>query len=176
MSFQWTSGKEEAALLVAFDELSDEAISAKVGISRRTLNDWKNAEPFQKRVESHLAAYRAKVRKRGIAIVENRIAHLQRRHDLMNQVIADRSQSPEMADVPGGKTGLMVHNVKSVGAGENAERVDLYEVDAALLKELREHERQAAQELGQWTEKREHSGNVTFNPITLDGDKVATDG
>lgn len=33
-----------------------------------------------------------------------------------------------------------------------------YELDTGLLKELREHEKQAAQELGQWTERKELSG------------------
>jgi hypothetical protein len=31
--------------------------------------------------------------------------------------------------------------------------VDEYAVDGVLLKELREHEKQAAQELGQWSDK-----------------------
>jgi hypothetical protein len=31
--------------------------------------------------------------------------------------------------------------------------VEEYQVDTGLLKELREHEKQAAQELGQWSEK-----------------------
>lgn len=171
MKFDWTKVKEEAALLSAMDELTDPQIAERLNIGLRTLGGWKANTEFKARVDEHIAEFRARVRRRGIAIVENRIAHLQRRHDLMNQVIIDRSHDPKMEEVPGGRTGLMVHNVKSVGAGENAERVDLYEVDAALLKELREHERQVAQELGQWTEKKEHSGNVIFQPITFDGDK-----
>jgi hypothetical protein len=31
--------------------------------------------------------------------------------------------------------------------------VEEYQVDTRLLKELREHKKQAAQELGQWSEK-----------------------
>lgn len=57
-----------------------------------------------------------------------------------------------MPDVPGGKTGLLVREIKSIGAGPNSREVEEYKVDTGLLKELREHERQAAIELGQWQE------------------------
>lgn len=75
----------------------------------------------------------------------------------MKRVIEARAE--KYADVPGGNTGLLVHNVKSIGAGVTAERVDLYEFDAALVKELREHERQIAEELGQWKQEWDDSGS-----------------
>ena len=65
-----------------------------------------------------------------------------------------------MQNVPGGRAGLLVRRVKSIGAGENAREVVEYEVDTALLKELRELERQAAQEAGQWATKHEVRGVV----------------
>lgn len=157
---KWSKVKEDAALLVAVDELTDDAIVANLGIGKRTLGDWKAHPDFKARVDSHISEFRARVRRRGIAIVENRVAHLQRRHDKLNQVIIERGQSLEMQEIPGGKTGLLVHNVKSVGYGENSERVDLYEVDTGLLQELRQHEKQAAQELGQWAEKHDVSGEI----------------
>jgi class 3 adenylate cyclase len=46
-----------------------------------------------------------------------------------------------------------VRNVKGIGAGENYREVREYEVDVALLRELRAHEEQAARELGQWVDK-----------------------
>jgi Helix-turn-helix of insertion element transposase len=153
--FRWTTQREKAALLIANDEITDDAIAAEVGVSRQALWNWKTDPEFKARVDSLVTDFRAHVRRHGIAIIENRIGHLQRRHDLMNKVIVERAADPGMQDVPGGKTGLMVHNVKSIGSGADAERVDLYEVDTALLKELRDHERQAAQELGQWSEKSE---------------------
>lgn len=160
MSFQWSKKKEDAALLVSMDELIDEDIASKLDIGLRTLGGWKTAPEFKSRVDEYISEFRARVRRRGIAIIENRVAHLQRRHDLMNRIICERGASEEMRSVPGGTTGLIVHNVKSIGSGPDAERVDLYEVDAPLLKELREHEKQAAQELGQWADKVDHSGTV----------------
>ena len=59
-----------------------------------------------------------------------------------------------MADVPGGEaTGLLVRDYK----GKDA-TAEVYKVDTALLAELRNHERQAAQELGQWDTKSEAAG------------------
>jgi hypothetical protein len=158
--FRWNKVREEAALLVAFDELSNDQIAEKLQIARRSLTDWKNVPEFRARVDDHIAEFRARVRRRGIAIIENRVWHLQRRHDLMNQIIRERSESPEMQDVPGGKTGLIVHQVRGIGKGEDFERIGEYVLDAALLRELREHEKQAAQELGQWADKVDHSGTI----------------
>lgn len=43
-----------------------------------------------------------------------------------------------------------------------------YELDTGLLKELREHEKQAAQELGQWTERKDiTSGDKPLVPLAL---------
>lgn len=63
-------------------------------------------------------------------------------------------------EVPGGDTGLIVRQVKVVGTGKNAREIDEYKYDAALMQEIRELERHAATELGQWSEKQE----VTVKP------------
>lgn len=149
--FKWNKKREECALLLALDDLSDEEIAKKVQVGRTALWVWKNDPEFVARIDEHINEFRARVRRKGIAIIENRVAHLQRRHELMNQIIRERGAA--LAHVPGGSTGLLVHNVKSIGSGEAAERVDLYEIDVGLLSELRQHEKQAAQELSQWTEK-----------------------
>jgi hypothetical protein len=58
-----------------------------------------------------------------------------------------------MVAVPGAETGLLTRTYKQIGSGEGAEKVEEYQVETGLLKELREHEKQAAQELGQWADK-----------------------
>ena len=52
-------------------------------------------------------------------------------------------------EVPGGDTGLLV---KEVFYSSNGTR-ERYEVDTALLKEIRATEEQAARELGQWIDR-----------------------
>lgn len=71
----------------------------------------------------------------------------------MQQVIAERAEAKEMQGVAGGETGLLAHNVKGLGKGDDFELVDEYAVDTGLLREIRETEKQAAIELGQWQEK-----------------------
>ena len=68
----------------------------------------------------------------------------------------------DVQDVAGGRTGLIVHNVKGVGKGDDFKLIDVYEVDTSLLKEMREHEKQAAIEVGQWQEKVQHDFTEGF--------------
>lgn len=161
--FEWSELSEEAAKDLSLGELSDEAIAEKAGVSRRTLATWKLHPEFATRVAEILDAFRARIRRRGIAILERRVDALDDRWRRMQRVIEERGADPKMVDVPGGATGLIVHNVKGVGKGDDFRLIDLYEVDTGLLKELREHEKQAAQELGQWVEKQETKAETTHH-------------
>jgi Helix-turn-helix of insertion element transposase len=151
---RWTKPKERAALLLSEDRLTDEEIAADLGIRRRTLAYWKDDPEFAARVAEHVEAFRKAVRSRGIACLENRVDALSDRWKRMQRVITERAEELE-GECAGGGTGLLVRQVKSVGSGPLAREVEEFAVDTGLLKELREHEKQAAQELGQWTERRD---------------------
>lgn len=155
--FQWNAKREEAALLVAEDRLTDDEIAKQAGVSRQALDGWKKRPEFAARVEEHLEAFRARVRRRGIAIAERRVEALQDRWERMRRVIDERAEEME-GECPGGGTGLLVRQYKAIGSGEYAEKVTEYQVDTGLLKEMRAHEQQAAQELGQWLDRQVHSG------------------
>jgi hypothetical protein len=72
---------------------------------------------------------------------------------------------------PGADKGLLARSYKQLGSGEDATIVEEYAVDGVLLKELREHEKQAAQELGQWSEKsRVEQGPMQVQVIWSDQD------
>lgn len=156
-----TFRKEQAALLVARDEKTDEIIAAEIGIGRATLKRWKQDARFIARVEEHKATWREQVTQTGIAIMEQRVATLNDLHDRMLTIIAERAASPEMQAVPGGTTGLLVHQIKAVGTGQNQTVIDEYVFDAALVREIRAHQEQAAKELGQWVDRRESTHDVT---------------
>ncbi len=150
----WTVPRERAAQLLADDELTDEEISQEARISRHTLWVWKQNPEFSKRIEDLVKV----VQRRAIARRARRVRTLEDRWRAMQRVIVERAADPAMQNVPGGTTGLLVRYYKGLGSGDNFQVVEEYRVDTALLKELREHEKQAAQELGQWAEKHELTG------------------
>jgi hypothetical protein len=88
----------------------------------------------------------------GLARRAVRLREKMERHALLKQVIGERGQHVNMQDVAGGKTGLLVREYK--GHSD----LPVYKVDAALLKELRDLEKEIAIELGQWAERKEVSG------------------
>lgn len=152
--FPWDIAREEAAQRLAEGELRDIEIAEKAGVHRATLWRWQQHPDFQARIEEHRGVFRAEVRRRGLADRERRIKALNDRWTRLQRLIEARADDPLMCDVPGGDTGLLVRTVKirARGEGETETTIEA-ELDSALLKELREHEKQAAQELGQWVEQ-----------------------
>lgn len=154
--FEWDARKHVAAQLLAEEKLSDEKVAKEVGISKRQLERWKKHPDFSARVQHLVAALAKAGARRAIARRSNRVRALDARWEAMQQVIRERAE--DMANVPGGKTGLLVRTTKGIGRGNTFQIIEEYAVDTGLLRELREHEKQAAQELGQWTEKKEVTG------------------
>ena len=148
-------------MLVAEDRLSDEQIAERLRMSRAGLLKWKRRPEFQARVMQLREQLRVAVVNRGITERQNRVDALNERWRLMRQVIEARAVDETMT-APGAKTGLMVRSYKQVGRDDFREE---YTVDIALLKEMREHEKQAAQELGQWAEKVVTDGTVKIEYV-----------
>jgi hypothetical protein len=129
--------QQRAAALCAEDELTDEEIAASVGISRTTLHRLKYEPLFlDKRVECLDMLH------------QKSLAVIQARADAM----------PD--DAPGTNTGLMVRQVKQIGTGPNAVTIEEFQIDAALMKEIRAIQEQAAAELGQKVDKVAVTGDV----------------
>lgn len=147
--------REQAAQLIAEDRFVDIKIAEKCGITERTLTNWKNDEEFKTRVAELVDAFSRRALKYALARRERRVTVLNDLHERMLQVIDERAQNPEMVGVPGGITGLIVRNIKSVGKGEDFQLIDVYEVDTALIREIRATQELVAKELGQSVEKRE---------------------
>jgi hypothetical protein len=158
--FTWTIAREKAAALLADGELTDREIAAQVGVDRPTLWRWRQHPDFAARVRSILERAAEELERHAIALKNRRMAGYDRRWRALQQVIEERAADPSMEGVPGGRTGLLVRTLKTVGSGEAARQVEEYRLDAALLKELRELERQAAEEAGQWTTRAEVHAQV----------------
>ena len=75
----------------------------------------------------------------------------------------DDKPADKFPDEPGLSTALLVHSRRSIGSGDKFESFDEFTLDTATLAELRHLERQAAQELGQWTKRQEATATPSPN-------------
>ena len=179
---------KKAALRVAEGKWLDARIAAEAGVDRSTLWRWMHDPDFATLVEEHKAKLYAAILKRGIADKQLRVAALLDRHQRFAQVIelrAERSTAAIEDDTgltPGGlpipdadgtipekpkrrvpaeaATGMVVHQTKFSPSGM---QIDEWVVDTGTSAEMRNLEKQVAQEMGEWTEKRD----VTSNGETL---------
>lgn len=155
-----TALRERAAFLVAEDRISDELIAAELGVAKRTLERWKAEASFKVRVAQIIKELGEQLKALGLADRKSRLDALNDRHRRMNEVI--RQRAANLKSVPGGgDTGLLVRQVKGIGKGEDFQVVEEYAVDTGLLREMREHEKQAAIEVGEWTDRTQHSFDLS---------------
>lgn len=149
-TWKWTPEKEWVAELVAARDYNYSQIARKTGITRQTIAKWVADPDFDAKVKELTGERAEAIRSVGIALPEKRLEALHDRWTRLRQIMDERGEDPAMKAVPGGRTGLLVRRAKQIGSGENASVEYEYELDAALLREMREHEVQAARELGQW--------------------------
>ena len=169
--WQWDEKKLKAATLLAEGALTDAEIARKVGSSERQLYRWKQHPEFRARMQQIAQAIGDKLQHHAIMRKVRRAERLNQRWEKMHQVLQERAEDPEMHDVPGGKTGLVVKTVRGVGKGEDFRLIEQYEVDTGLLKAMLEHERRAAEEAGDLSsieDRPQVHVNVTNVRMTLD--------
>lgn len=121
-------------------------------------------------IQAAIQSWRDETKAIAIANLEYRVRQL----DDMERRYADliAARAADMAgEAAGGETGLLVRQHKVVGVGPMAEAVTEYVADTAVTKERRELHKQAAQELGQWREKHEHTGEDGAPLLIVIGDR-----
>lgn len=111
-------------------------------------------------VQAAIAEWREEVKTSAIALQEYRVLRLADLEARYVQLIEERAAALD-GKVPGGGTGLLVQQTKIVRSGDDVEIVHEYKADTAVTKEIRDLLKQAAQELGQWTENK----NVTVKML-----------
>lgn len=148
----------DAAWYVAEGKLTNREIAQRLDLSRKTIERWTKDERFVAIVKRMVEEFEEKATKKGIALRRNRIAVLQKAHDGLETVMAERSLSEEMKNIPGGQTGLITKMLKGIGKGGDFQVVEVYEVDTGTLKEIRAIHERITEELGEKVTKHEHSG------------------
>jgi hypothetical protein len=151
--------KQLAAQLLGEGQLTKRAIADQCGVTAQTIWNWRKDPEFLALIDKARQEYYRDAHTSGDSIREARIMALRQRIILLRQIMVERAKDPDMAEVPGGTTGLMIRDVKTVRSEKGAETVSLYAVDKALLSELREHEKQLAIETGQWSQKIEYEAH-----------------
>lgn len=152
----------KAAQMVAEDRLTDEEIAAACKITRRTLARWKLQPSFDARVSVLQEQFAEQIAKIGISRREVRVSKLHNRLADLETFARERAESPDMAEVPGGKTGYVARKVKVIGFGEKAKEVVEYGADLELIQAQQSLMEQVAVELGQKIEKHEVDARVGF--------------
>jgi transposase-like protein len=149
--FRWNADNRRAAQLLAEGKLTVAEVARKAKVNPKTLWDWRQEPEFAAYLKEMVAQYATLAERFSIGRVAKRVEVLDQNWRDMQRLKKERGRSDEMQRVAGGRTGLLVHDVKTVGSGEHARQVDIYRFDAALMREMRETAREAAEELGQRT-------------------------
>jgi hypothetical protein len=142
--------------LIAEDALPDHEIAQLVGVTKRTIERWKKNIIFAERVQEISKELIANALKHKLARIDRRIGFANDVHERLWQIIQARSVDPELANVPGGTTGLIRKKLKCVGQGNNQAMMESYDVDFSLIRELRAIESQVAKEMDRVSKTEEH--------------------
>lgn len=157
--FEITAKHLKAARLFA-DGLSQAEVAEKLGLKLGLVRSWFDKPAFKTEIDGFVEADREAIRKEGIANKQNRIEEYDRRWREMKALMKARAEWEVLRDenVPGRETGLLCRDFKGI--------MPVYKVDAALLREMRELEKQAAIEAGQWVEKTESLEKVDVTKLS----------
>jgi hypothetical protein len=148
---------KEAARLLAEGELTDAEVATRFKLSRVQLWRWKRMPEFAALVREITDSLGELALRYAIGRRARRFAAYQRRWEALETIARDR--------------GYLVTTVKGIGGGDNWREVEEVAFDAALARELRELEKQAATEAGQWVEKvapTSPDGNDPYQPFSED--------
>lgn len=167
----------QAAQMLADGSFTVAEIAEQIGVKDRTIYRWQKDPEFQSTLNRHRDVLEAAILQEGIARKAQRIKRYAERLAKLDQVIEERGNDRQMVNIPGGTTGLIVRQLKSIGVGAHNREVEEFVVDTGTLREIRELEKQAAQELGQWVDKGEltgrNGGAIQIDDVGLSDDERA---
>lgn len=154
----WSEKVEHACGLIAHGASPAHA-ALECDASVGTIRAWLKYPEFQNRVLELRDHFVRETMAYSVASVACRTAAYQQQFEDIQEIRKERAADPQMQDVPGGKTGRMVLQKRQLGKGEKAEIIEEYKADGYLMTQELAVLKQAAQDLGQWSEKRVITGD-----------------
>jgi hypothetical protein len=152
--------RREAAKYVAEGVLSDSRIADMLGVSEKTVWNWRHVQEFIDEVKKLRAAAEEESMRRFAAQRGNRIDILA---DTVQAYLTIRDEraawfAKHEPEIPGGKTGHVIRRERVIGLGKNSERITEYVIDTEIRNGLESLGKELGIETGQRTEKRELAG------------------
>lgn len=171
-NWSWNNKRLLACQLVVEGNFSYRKIAETVGIDPITLEAWRLTPEFEARRKELHAEFAERIMNQGIAVKANRVAALDRLHQIHTRIVEQRVQAAPTRllnessgggtsdQVPGVDTGLVVIEEKMAGYDEDGKAIfrDQAVFDQSLSREYRATLAQAAEELGHLTSKTELTG------------------
>lgn len=91
----WNARRELAAQLIADNQLSNDQIAARIGVTPKTITLWKREAPeFAARIAEHVTTFRKNITAFGLVLKQNRIALLKARAATIRGMMLARGSSP----------------------------------------------------------------------------------
>lgn len=116
-------------------------------------------------IQAAIQAWRDEVKASAITDLSYRVARLTELEQRLWGVVDARQKAYAGSKVIGGETGIVVLQYKAVGSGPDAQIVEEYVADTALVKAIQGVYDDVAKELGQRTEKVDVTGSFTRRVI-----------
>jgi DNA-binding CsgD family transcriptional regulator len=142
--------REQAALWMAQQEMSDRQIARCLGVDRHTLTAWKRQLSFRARIAAHVALWAQHCRAYGIA---SQVARYNDIHDRLHQlqhIQYARAEACRRKRVLGRtRAGLPVF-FQWIQIGHGATHIATFVEDPSLVAEVKAHRMQADQEVEAW--------------------------
>lgn len=177
--------KHRAAIHLAEGLLSERQIARELNMSRSTLHEWKQEPDFMDVQAEYEHIIRSESLDLAIANKAERMRVLNMLHEKGVQIIQQRAEwyANELAEgdsavnatrrvfgdvtPPWAATGMLVRNETVNATGMKTVN---WTYDNALAKDLRDTDKQAAQEMGQWDEKSTVDMQQTVTAIRIIGE------
>lgn len=161
LPFNWDARRSRAAAMVA-EGLTHKQIGEALKVEPPVISWWRKHPDFSRRVRKYIDDAGAEAATIAIANRVNRIRDLDVFREAYLQVFMERKANPTADSEPGMSSGL-VARTQRVTTGRNGTTIETeYKVDNQTTSALLALHKQAAQELGQWSQKAqvEISGSI----------------